>query len=79
MIYYHVQADPARCDSNGYGTRQLLRTGENVWPQRRSVAIKIPKPAQNTEAARKLWKISEQLTGAAWPLGELSRPALLKG
>jgi len=56
-----------------YGPEKMF--GLKVDP----VAIKIPKPAQNTEAARKLWKISEQLTGAAWPLGELSRPALLKG
>jgi hypothetical protein len=31
------------------------------------VLIPVPKPAQNAEAARKLWEISEQLTGAAWP------------
>jgi hypothetical protein len=26
-----------------------------------------------------LWEISEQLTGAVWPAGELSRSALLSG
>jgi hypothetical protein len=40
------------------------------------VSIKLPKPAQNNVEASKLWKISEQLTGAVWPWGELNRPAL---
>jgi hypothetical protein len=43
------------------------------------VSIKIPRPAQNTEAARKLWEISEQLTGAVWPAGQLNRAAFLTG
>jgi len=34
------------------------------------VEIKLPKPAQNADAATKLWEISEQLTGAAWPGGD---------
>jgi NAD(P)-dependent dehydrogenase (short-subunit alcohol dehydrogenase family) len=34
------------------------------------VPIKLPKPAQNSEAERKLWEISEQLTGVAWPAGD---------
>jgi NAD(P)-dependent dehydrogenase (short-subunit alcohol dehydrogenase family) len=31
------------------------------------VTIPLPEPAQNIEAAGKLWEISERLTGAAWP------------
>ena len=31
------------------------------------IPIKLPKPARNSEAARKLWEISERLTGVAWP------------
>lgn len=30
------------------------------------VAVSIPKPARDAEAARKLWEISEELTGARW-------------
>jgi NAD(P)-dependent dehydrogenase (short-subunit alcohol dehydrogenase family) len=30
------------------------------------VRSKLPRPAQNAEAARRLWEISEQLTGTAW-------------
>ena len=33
------------------------------------IRIKLPKPAQNAEAAKKLWEISERLTGAAGPRG----------
>jgi hypothetical protein len=39
------------------------------------VRIKLPKPAQNAAAAKKLWEISERLTGATWPGGN----ALLRG
>jgi hypothetical protein len=31
------------------------------------IPIKLPKPARNSEAARKLREISEHLTGVAWP------------
>ncbi len=30
------------------------------------ISIKLPKPARDAEAARKLWDVSEQLTGVAW-------------
>jgi NAD(P)-dependent dehydrogenase (short-subunit alcohol dehydrogenase family) len=31
------------------------------------VLVKLPKPAQETDVARRLWKVSEQLTGVTWP------------
>jgi hypothetical protein len=31
------------------------------------VPIKLPKPAQNADAVKRLWEISERLTGVAWP------------
>ncbi len=31
------------------------------------VPVKLPKPALDEAAARKLWDVSEQLTGVGWP------------
>jgi hypothetical protein len=36
------------------------------------VPVPIPKPAQDEEAARRLWEVSEKLTGVAWPVVELA-------
>src|SRR5882762_5640198 len=41
------------------------------------VAVKLPKPAQDAEAARRLWKLSEQLTGVTWPVTSGARAAFL--
>jgi hypothetical protein len=37
------------------------------------VPVPIPKPALDEEAARRLWEVSEKLTGAAWRVGERAR------
>jgi hypothetical protein len=34
------------------------------------VPVPLPKPALDEEAARRLWEVSEKLTGAAWPVIE---------
>jgi NAD(P)-dependent dehydrogenase (short-subunit alcohol dehydrogenase family) len=31
------------------------------------VLVAVPKPARNAEAARRLWEVSEKLTGVQWP------------
>ena len=31
------------------------------------IAVKLPKPALEEAAARKLWEVSERLTGVSWP------------
>jgi NAD(P)-dependent dehydrogenase (short-subunit alcohol dehydrogenase family) len=42
------------------------------------VLEKLPKPALDEAAARRLWEISEKLTGVSWPVGSLNRATSLK-
>jgi hypothetical protein len=57
-----LRAETARDTSSGsyYGPEKLFNHKGDP------VRIHVPKPAQNAEAARKLWEISEQLTGVGW-------------
>jgi len=41
------------------------------------VLVKLPKPAQDAEVARRLWRVSEQLTGVTWPATSGARAAFL--
>ncbi|QHN03336.1 SDR family NAD(P)-dependent oxidoreductase [Granulicella sp. WH15] len=42
------------------------------------ILVPLPKPAQNSEAARKLWDVSEQLTKVEWPVTNSTRAAFLR-
>jgi len=42
------------------------------------IPVSLPKPAQDDVVARKLWEVSEQLTGVQWSMKDQSRAAFLK-
>ncbi len=43
------------------------------------VSVRLPRPAQNAAAAKKLWEISEQLTGTVWSSQQPGRPTVRAG